>query len=1310
MHHLSPAIRPRLSVTSLAQYVKLQNCDRFLRLRLFPKEEALRREKWGVTIQPLTPLLKDEGYKFEAKVVEAISAAGEPLIDLGDAGVAETLDWLTRVKTPTVLLQPSVVGSVGDYEVNGRADVVRLSRDRTGALQLYIADVKASRTERMEHRLQVAVYAYLLRQMAAQAGVELGGIKGGVLHLQEDGSLPRLDPGNTFDLETYFTILQHLAIDEGCVVKRISALPFEQVPYHLGYQCDGCMYNALCMYDSAERMDLSLTPYITATEKRTLQENGVYSVPELATLMDLGEQGYQLTPVPGKEALVQSLSNLWPIGVNLPTLILRAKRTAARFDRSIRSTTYLTGSYGTLPTDDEHPGLIKIFFDAQNDYIQGRIYLIAALVKGPLGERTVVKVTEGPPTEATERRLLTEWIRDLLLAVQQAAGSEQAPLHLYCYNSYDQRMLLEALKRHLDAVSMLPGFFDLMTQSPAVGQPIISFLSDELEQRRILGVVCVPLHDAARMMHFDWVHEGRAYHELFRARLFDNRRDVMRKPDGTIANAPHDLPKGDPRRMTIESASRFNSQIPLEYAYAIWGRLPDDGEQRALLRPFRQVTAADLQGFAAHRVRALAHIEASFQTKARFLEKPPLDLSALAAGDAPEFSLAQSLREFLFMEHYASFQAKLQVYGLPIERRVQTGLALLLRYQEQLADSDLHRFAIAFDELGLDPVLTLNGLRLKEGAWVVLNSAQEKRSANQIKHGRLAVIEAVGESWVDLKLLSLFFAKSHFRYFHDTKLIPEADKFYTLDEMADDLNGDKTLASLNQAASNTLYQWLLARPPLRSLAPAVMQQAEEFVRFVNALDRGQKMTGAQTEVVAQKLDEPLLLVQGPPGTGKSHTIGWAVLNRLLLAAMQNKPFHVAVSCKTHNAVNIVLESIAKKWRKLSGFALPSLGRHGMPAFTIHKIVNGDGDETPEGVEKLDTYKAGRTGLERVLEEEFVVIGATPGGLYNLAKQRKMGDNQVDWGHKEFDLVVIDEASQMSVPEALLACAFLKPGGSVVVVGDHRQMPPIVAHNWETEEKRSITTAQPYLSLFEYLIGKGFPRVSLDQSFRLHESMARFLHENIYVHDGIHFYSKRKDLLAPPPPSDHIDHHVVDLVMDPNYPIVVIEHGETASQQYNKLEIALVTPLIESALAMRLDGADGVGVVVPHRAQKALLRQRFPQLAELNAIDTVERFQGGERDIIIVSATASDPDYVLAEADFLLSLNRLNVALSRPRKKLIVIASRSVTQLLVSDLDTFDNAVIWKRLYYQYAAQLLWSGALQGAPVMVRGYLAAPAQS
>jgi superfamily I DNA and/or RNA helicase len=246
--------------------------------------------------------------------------------------------------------------------------------------------------------------------------------------------------------------------------------------------------------------------------------------------------------------------------------------------------------------------------------------------------------------------------------------------------------------------------------------------------------------------------------------------------------------------------------------------------------------------------------------------------------------------------------------------------------------------------------------------------------------------------------------------------------------------------------------------------------------------------------------------------------------------------------------------------------------------------------------------------------------------------------------------------------------------------------------------------QAHLSLFESLIDRGFPRASLDESFRLHMSVADFLQQNIYVHDGIHFFSRRTALLPPVATGDDY----VDTVLAPEYPIVVIEHGEQSSQQFNLTELALLRPVVAACLdCLNLDGRDGLGIVVPHRAQKALLREQFPILAETDAIDTVERFQGGERDVIMLSATASDPGYVLAEADFLLNLNRLNVALSRPRQKLIVVASRSVTKLLVSDLNIFENAVIWKRLYYQYASEVIWQGAVDGVPVSVRAFRCGP---
>ena len=115
------------------------------------------------------------------------------------------------------------------------------------------------------------------------------------------------------------------------------------------------------------------------------------------------------------------------------------------------------------------------------------------------------------------------------------------------------------------------------------------------------------------------------------------------------------------------------------------------------------------------------------------------------------------------------------------------------------------------------------------------------------------------------------------------------------------------------------------------------------------------------------------------------------------------------------------------------------------------------------------------------------------------------------------------------------------------------------------------------------------------------------------------------------------------------------------------------------------------MVVPHRAQKAALRERFPALAQVGAIDTVERFQGAERDLIIVSTTASDPDYVAAEAEFLLSPNRFNVALSRPRAKLIVVASSSIFEFVSARLELFEQALLWKKLAARSQGQTLWSG-------------------
>jgi hypothetical protein len=143
----------------------------------------------------------------------------------------------------------------------------------------------------------------------------------------------------------------------------------------------------------------------------------------------------------------------------------------------------------------------------------------------------------------------------------------------------------------------------------------------------------------------------------------------------------------------------------------------------------------------------------------------------------------------------------------------------------------------------------------------------------------------------------------------------------------------------------------------------------------------------------------------------------------------------------------------------------------------------------------------------------------------------------------------------------------------------------------------------------------------------------------------------------------------------------------------------------------LSALDGLGIVVPHRAQRAALQQSFPELCIIDptsglpvrsAIDTVERFQGGERTVIMVSATESDRAYLLASSTFLLDPRRLTVAVSRAKRKMILVASRSIFSLFSPEEDVFANALLWKNLLLRTCSTLLWEGERAGKRVAVWG--------
>jgi hypothetical protein len=1307
-----------LGAHRLAQYVSRNRCQRYLRLALFPTEAKTLAARYRVGFENLSPLLSESGQAFEREQVAEL-AARATLHNLQNTSAQAFIAALKAQEagSRSFYYQARLEGRIGGCSCEGYPDLVEIVRHAGGmcdTVDVTVIDIKASRRETVGFRLQVAFYARLLQEALGEAGLKLATCKGAIA---ARGSELAPDKIERFDLALYLDEIEQLVAAPDSDVARAAVRSFTDAAYHLGAHCDGCPYNALCFIDTAEREDLSLVPTLSATEKSALRSVGVTTARELYALMNYGPGA--MLPAHGRAGELARIGARWPLGTRLPVLAQRARAALRKLDSGVEAKRYMLGAdWGSLPDEGQYPNLIKVYVDAQRDHLEDKVYLLSALVAGPSGASEIVENTPTRPDTNSERELLTRWVARLLPAIAKVADSISAPVHIYLYDRRGQRSLLDALARHFEALCAIPAFYDLLTSTPALTQGMISFLAEEVGERLNLGAVCQNLYEVAREMNFQWRDEEHEFLKTFRARIFDNKRLFTRDAASGqfVATAADERATNSTR---VESAARFGTEIPLEYAYAAWGLLKESPSmqerERTQLRGFMGVSLEDIRALAFERCRALRFIEESFQYKNRQVEKQPLSLERLdqTEPDTNAVALSRALEDFLYLEHHAKMQELLLHLSLPPEQRAAGGRTLILRcdaYEKTERGEERAEFSFSRmdGELLTDAdAADMTALRVREGDWVVLNPSTDEAGkflpARKLVRGRLAVVEKLDEARVRLRLLAMSFKNSEFRYPH-WLFKPEAGAICTIDEMADDLNADKFLDACRHAAANHLYGWLAdpvegKRP--RAIRPKRLREATEIAALASRAQAPYGLTEAQRRVVGGYLTERVLVLQGPPGTGKSHTLGFAVLARALALATPARPFRVAVAAKTHAATSIALASIASRARQLLQEVQSEAGLLSpLERLRVAKISNDASEELAEGVVRL--YADGSDELSAVeqwamlLEEPLLVVGGTPGGIYNLVKKGAAKGRAIDWTQELFDLVIVDEASQMGIAEALTAAAFLRGDGQFIAIGDHRQMPPILAHAWDQESRRDLKHARPHLSIFETLRAHGFQSEALDQSFRIPSEIAAFLQRHIYAADGINFRSDNRRRMM----SDATLDGWVGAAFAAEHALIVVEHDESGSQQSNEFEAALVEELAVVACEKLGCGTDGgMGVVVPHRAQKALLRARLPQLA--NSIDTVERFQGGERELIILSATVSDREFAQLESGFLLEPRRLTVAISRPKRKLIVIASRAVFDLIPADLDEYERGALWKYLRHECSRTTLWEGEVRGQRVRVR---------
>jgi len=366
---------------------------------------------------------------------------------------------------------------------------------------------------------------------------------------------------------------------------------------------------------------------------------------------------------------------------------------------------------------------------------------------------------------------------------------------------------------------------------------------------------------------------------------------------------------------------------------------------------------------------------------------------------------------------------------------------------------------------------------------------------------------------------------------------------------------------------------------------------------------------AQNRAVNRAVNaEDFALIHGPPGTGKTYTI--ARLVRALVASGER----VLLSAYTNRAVDNALESLEDQ---------------GFDEFVRM------GTESGVREDMRDSLLPGRgdpADLADRLRSAPVVAATT-----STAGSRAMRE-------LEFDVAVVDEASQLAEPDAL---ASINRADRFTLVGDHRQLPPVV------RAENDLAT-----SLFERLIEEHpGAAVALDRQYRMAQAIQAFASRE--------FYGGRLRPATGEVASRRVD-DLADGDLSPDLESPVSFHhvdGDDA-RHTDAREAERIAEIVAAYEAAGIDRGE-IGVIAPFRAQVTEIDRRVPEGV---TVDTVDRFQGSSQEVIVVSFVDSgDLSGPLFEDE-----RRLNVALTRAKRALVLVGDRES----LASRDLYARMVEW----------------------------------
>lgn len=423
------------------------------------------------------------------------------------------------------------------------------------------------------------------------------------------------------------------------------------------------------------------------------------------------------------------------------------------------------------------------------------------------------------------------------------------------------------------------------------------------------------------------------------------------------------------------------------------------------------------------------------------------------------------------------------------------------------------------------------------------------------------------------------------------------------------------------------------------------------------------LNAMQQEAVQKILDaESLAIVHGPPGTGKTTTLVQAV--KALYAQEERQ---ILVTAPSNAAVDLLSERLAAEGLNVVRVGNPARVQESQLALTLDsrmtahpsfKEIKRLKKQAAEYRDMAQKYKrsfgrdereqrkalfAEARNLMREVERTEQYIAEAVLSKAQVITATLVGANHYTVRDLQYHTVVIDEAGQALEPACWIPILKAK---KLVMAGDHNQLPPTIKSVEAAKEGLGNTLMEKCVALHPEAV------VLLEEQYRMHEQIMGFSSQEFY--EGrlkAHASVAQRLLFDADQPLLFID--TAGCAFDEK-----LEGTSVSNPEEAQFLVQQVVRLVEQlAPFYKPDVFPSIAIIAPYKHQVEVLREQVVGMENLQPyagainVNTIDSFQGQERDAVFISMTRSNSEQTIG---FLSDIRRMNVAMTRARKKLVVV--------------------------------------------------------